>query len=286
MLTELNMHMIGFQAELPEAIALAHANRFDSVAPDAGYLGKLSDGQLHDLLADLRTRGLRFGAARLMMDFRGDEATFAAGLKELPAFARALQRAGCNRVGTHIKPNHANLTYLTNFQQHVRRLRSIARILADHGQRFGIEYIAPRTSWTAAQHPFIHTLAEVRELIAEIGCATVGVVLDSWHWYHAGETEADLLALSNRDIVAIDLNDAPLGIPRDQQLDLSRELPSATGVIDLKTFLGALVKIGYDGPVRPEPFNAELRKLPRAEAVVAAGRAMRQAFALIQQGTS
>ena len=57
-----------------------------------------------------------------------------------------------------------------------------------------------------------------------------------------------------------------------------RDLPCATGVIDLKTFLGALVKIGYDGPVRAEPFKAELRKMPREQAVEATAKVIRKAM--------
>ena len=53
--------------------------------------------------------------------------------------------------------------------------------------------------------------------------------------------------------MACDLNDAPAGIPIDEQKDNTRDLPCATGVIDLKAFLGALVKIGYDGPRAPSP---------------------------------
>ena len=124
-------------------------------------------------------------------------------------------------------------------------------------------------------------MAEDRELIAAIGRDNVGLVLDSWHWYCAGESPDDIRALSNRDVVACDLNDAPAGIPVDQQKDLVRDLPGATGVIDLKGFLGALVAIGYDGPVRAEPFKAELRKLPPDEAVARTARAMKAAFALI-----
>ena len=29
-------------------------------------------------------------------------------------------------------------------------------------------------------------MAEMRELIGEINQSNVGMVLDSWHWYHAG----------------------------------------------------------------------------------------------------
>jgi sugar phosphate isomerase/epimerase len=155
-------------------------------------------------------------------------------------------------------------------------------VLGDHGLRFGLEYVGPKTSWTSAKYPFIHTMAEARELIAEIHRERVGLVLDSWHWYTAGDTTADLLALENRDVVACDLNDAPAGIPVDQQIDSRRELPCATGVIDLKAFLGALMKIGYDGPVRAEPFKAELKSMPKEEAVGLTAEALRKAIALVE----
>lgn len=273
---------IGVKATLPEAIDLAGRHGFESVAPDPGHLGPLSDAQLEQLRGDLKKKGLVWGAAGLPVDFRGEEAVFEQGMKGLPAAAKALQRAGAKRVGTWLRPSHERLTYLANFKQHTRRLRAIARALGDHGLRFGLEYVGPKTSWTAARHPFVHTMAETKELIAEVGESNVGFVLDSWHWYNAGETEADLLTLTNKDVVACDLNDAPAGIPRERQMDLSRELPCATGVIDVKTFLAALVKIGYDGPVRAEPFNAELRKLPADRAVAATAAAMKKAFALIE----
>lgn len=55
----------------------------------------------------------------------------------------------------------------------------------------------------------------------------------------------------------------------------------ATGVIDVGAFLRALAEIGYDGPVRAEPFNDVLRKMPREEGVAATARAMKNAFALL-----
>jgi sugar phosphate isomerase/epimerase len=124
-------------------------------------------------------------------------------------------------------------------------------------------------------------MAEARELIAEIGLHNVGLVLDSWHWYTAHETRADLDALAAKDVIAVDINDAPAGREVDEQIDSERELPMATGVIDIKNFLGALEAIGCDAPVRAEPFNAALRKLPPKEAVATTAAAMRRAFAHI-----
>jgi sugar phosphate isomerase/epimerase len=124
-------------------------------------------------------------------------------------------------------------------------------------------------------------MAEMKELIAEIGRDNMGLVLDSWHWYTAGESDTDIRSLSPRDVVACDLNDAPPHLPVDQQRDLMRELPAATGVINLKGFLNALMAIGYDGPVRAEPFNATLRTMSPEMAVATTARAMKRAFALI-----
>ena len=87
--------------------------------------------------------------------------------------------------------------------------------------------------------------------------------------------------MSNKDIVACDLNDVPRGLEIDDQIDNKRELPSATGVIALKTFLGVLVELGYDGPVRAEPFNAELNALENDDACRITAEAMRKSFSLV-----
>lgn len=272
---------LGVSADLPTAVDLAHRHGFESVAPDADHLAKLADAQLADLLGDLKAKGLTWGAAALPVEFRRDDEAFRRDMAALPAFAAALQKAGATRVGTWLPPGSDHLTYVANFRRHAARLREAAKVLGDHGIRFGLEYVGPKTAWSSSRHPFIHTMAETRELIAEIGAPGVGLVLDAWHWYTAGESPEDIQALSNADVIACDLNDAPRSVPVDQQRDGVRELPAATGVIDLKGFLSALIAIGYDGPVRAEPFNATLRTLPPEEAVAATSRAMKRAFALI-----
>jgi sugar phosphate isomerase/epimerase len=271
---------IGVRATQEEAIELAHKYGFESVQPSPAFLARLSDGQMDQLLTKLEARNLVWGAAGLPVNFRADESTFAQGVQELPNLADALRRAGATRVSTWLSPSHDSLTYVANFRQHARRLRQVAKVLGDHGLRFGMEYVGPKTSWTARRHPFIHTMAETKDLIAEINLDHVGFVLDSWHWYTAHETGEDLLSLTNDDVVACDLNDAPAGIPVDQQRDNTRELPTATGVIDLNSFLGALVTIGYDGPIRAEPFNKALNALDNEPAVEKTAAAMKKAFAL------
>lgn len=273
---------IGVRADQREAIRLAHRCGFESVEPAADFLAKLSEDQLKELLADMKIKKLVWGASGLPADFRGSDAAFAKGMKALKPVAEGLKRAGVTRMATWLSPSHASLTYVANFRQHARRLREVAKVLADHGQRLGLEYVGPKTSWTAARFPFIHTMAEMKDLIAEINQPNVGFLIDSWHWYTAGESQADLLTLRNRDVVCVHLNDAPAGIPVDRQMDMKRDLPCATGVIDLKSFFTALLKIGYDGPIVIEPFSQDLRAMPAEKAVETTAAAMKKAFALAE----
>jgi sugar phosphate isomerase/epimerase len=125
-------------------------------------------------------------------------------------------------------------------------------------------------------------MAEMKDLIAEIGTGNVGIVLDSWHWWQAGDTVEDILALQGDQIIQVHLNDAPTGVAKDAQLDNRRELPMATGVIDAGAFLSALNQIGYDGPVCAEPFSRSLNALGSDAACAATIEALKKAVALIR----
>ena len=272
---------LGVSANQREAIELAARHGFASVGADGGYLASLTDDQMAELKSFLRTKGVVFGAAGLPLEFRGDEDRFRESLKTLPRFAAGLKQAGVDRVTTWLNPCDDKLTYVQNFRQHTSRLREAAKVLKDYGARLGLEYVGPKTSWASRRYPFIHTMGELKDLIAEINVGNIGFVLDSWHWWHAGDTVQDVLSLKASEVIAVDLNDAPAGIPKDQQVDGRRELPCATGAIDVGAFLNALRQIGYDGPVRAEPFNQAVRRMTKDDACEAASVALKKAFALL-----
>ncbi len=276
----LSLGRLGLHASFPESVRLASKHNFEGVDPDLEYFSKLSDGELSKTLDDFKAKYLKLGDAGLPVEFRKDEAAFHEDLKNLPAAAKVLQRVGVERVSTYILSFDDDLTYLQNFRQHASRLHECARVLADHGQRFGLEYVGPRTSWRSLRHPFVHTMSEMKELMVAIGTHNLAIQLDSYHWYNAEESAADIETLRNRDVVSVDLNDAPKGLDRDHLQDLSRELPAATGVIPVKDFLSALASIGYDGPIHAEPFSKALAAMPIDDACAACAAAMKKAFAL------
>jgi sugar phosphate isomerase/epimerase len=277
----LSLGRIGFHASFPESVELAAKYGFEGLDPDANYFASLDSDSLKRLLDDLQKRNLKFGAAGLPVEFRKDADTFNDGLKKLPAVAATLQRAGIWRVSTWVLPSSNDLTYEQNFNQHTARLRQCAKALADHGQKLGLEYVAPRTLLRSQKYQFIHNLNGMKKLIAAIGTKNIGVQLDSWHWFNAQETTKDLLTLRNSDILTVDLNDAPKGLTLDQYQDNHRELPSATGVIPVQQFLDTLARIGYDGPIQAEPFSDTLKAMPIDQACAATAAAMKKSFSLM-----
>ena len=272
---------IGVKASMSQALGYAAKFGFEAIEADAGWLTSASGSDVARFLDQMKERRIAWAQAGLNVEFRKSEADFKDGMKALPATAKALQRAGVERVGTWLMPTHPELTYLENFKQHARRLREAAVVLGDQGCRLGMEYVGPKTLWASSRYTFIHSMREMKELIAEMGVKNAGMVLDTWHWYTSGETTADLKTLTNHDIISVDMNDAPVGIPVDQQEDGKRELVCATGVIDVAGFLNALNSIGCDAPARCEPFNAPLRAMQPDQALQTTITAMKKAFALI-----
>ena len=273
---------IGVRANQMEAIRLAVRHGFEAVEPNTGYLEGLNEDGLKALRDEMAKYGLTWAAAGFPLQFRGDEAAYEASLKALPKTAAALQRAGVERMGTWLSPTHATLSREENWERHVQRLREGARILGEHGLRLGLEYVGTRSARAGNRQVFIYNLKDTRALIRDMGRSNVGVILDSWHWWQAGETVEDLAGLKNEDVVSVDLNDAPAGVAIEQQQDGRRELPMATGVIPVAGFLRALQKMGYDGPVRAEPFNQTLNDMDNEEACAAVAAAMKKAFALLE----
>ena len=252
---------IGVKANQRQALEYAVKYGFDSITPRLSEFEDKSTTEVREWVETMRENGVRYGTRGLPVAFRGDESRFQKDFARLPKRASVLKQLGVKRVATWISPGHRELTYLQNFEQHRRRLREVAKVLKDNGIRLGLEFVGPRTSRARYRFPFICTQLGMMELAEAIGTGNVGLLLDSWHWYTSHGTVKELIQLSNKDVIHVHVNDAPSGISVDQQIDNRRRLPVTTGVIDLKGFINALVKIDYDGPVECEPFDQELRKM-------------------------
>lgn len=278
----LNPGSIGVELSQQELLDSAIFHGFEAIIPYTDQLATMRDEGLDAFLAKMKDNDITWGTANLPVQFRESAPDFKSDFSRLNEAAYALELSGAKRMSTWIMPTHDKLTYRQNFDRHTRRLKEVAQLLADHDIMLGLEYVGPKTLMSRDKYSFIRTMSEVQELISAIDEPNVGVQLDAFHWYCAGESDQDILNLDPSSIITVDLNDAKAGRTPDEQLDWERELPSASGVIDIESFLTALLKIGYDGPVRAEPFNDELNKLDNEMALQETITAMRKTISTIE----
>lgn len=280
---DLNTGNIGVKANLQQQIDYAAKYGFEAFDPNFNELAALSDSAMKQIMDDMASKNVGFGFMAQSVPVTQTDEKFAEWTKTtLTGWAKTMRRAKMTRFCTWLSNSDARLTYLQNFKLHTRRISDVATVLGDYGISFGLEYVGPKTAWAGRKYPFIHTMESMKELIADTGKSNVGFLLDSWHWHNSGETPVDILILKNKDVVGVHINDAPENVPVDQLRDNQREIPLATGVIDLAGFMNALDQIGYDGPVAAEPLGSSVRNLPPDEALAKLAEAMKKAMALIQ----
>jgi len=264
MFRNLSPGAIGIRTDLAGAIDLAQRHGWQGLDLPTGEAVRLAAERTPDDVAALfEQAGLRLGGWGLPIDWRTDYDR--AALATLDQHAALAQRLGCTRVYTWLPPASDELPFRENFDRHVAQLQPIAEVLAAHGCRLGLEFVGQRTKREDQRYGFIYSLEGMLCLAQAIG-PNVGLLLDSYHWYCSLGTLADIRALRVEDVVYVHINDAPDGVAVEAQLDLVRRLPTATGVIDLAGFMGALREVGYAGPVTPEPFEQRLKELPPDDA--------------------
>jgi len=252
--------------DLKAAIAAAKIGGFQGLEISAPGVADLIDGTGADAVKKMFTdAGIKPAAFGLPVDWRTTDENWKRDLEKLPKAAKAAQSLGITRCFTWVMPASNDRALEENRKFHITRFKPIAQIFAQHGQTLGLEFIGPKTLRDSHKFPFIWTSKDMLRLASEIG-PNVGLLVDCWHWYTSHGTIADLKSLRAQQVVYVHVNDAPAGIDVDQQIDSVRDLPGATGVIDIVGFLRALKEIGYDGPVTPEPFKKDLANLPNDEA--------------------
>jgi sugar phosphate isomerase/epimerase len=250
-----------------EAMDLAKATGYQGIDVDLGYLTKLvEETSAEDVKKLFADKGLKMGAWGLPMNWRAVGDDYNKGLENLRKFAKTAQALGCTRLATWILPFSDELPLKENFDFHVKQFKPIGDVLAEFGCSLGLEFIGPKTMRVGKKYEFVYTIGGMLELCDAIGTGNMGLLLDAWHWYTSHGTLDDLKKLKPEQVVHIHINDAPAGIPIDEQVDNVRCLPGETGVIDLVGFLKCLDAIKCEAPVTPEPFSKKLSTMTATEA--------------------
>jgi sugar phosphate isomerase/epimerase len=216
----------------------------------------------------------------LPVEFRKDEQTYQDDLKRLGDAARFAATIGCPRMTTYFLPS-SELPKAEQRLIYKARWQACAQILASHGVRLGLEFVSPVHLRKRFPNEFIYRMDETLELAKECG-PNVGLLLDAWHWHHAGATLQDIEAAGAARIVHVQVADSPQ-LPPERILDNERLMPGE-GVIDLAAFFRTLKKIGYGDGVSPEVFGRGLKNMTPEEGarlgLETTSRVMRNAGAL------
>ena len=248
---------LGGSTDFLGMLDLASKHGFDGV--DFGIGGARSAietlGGLEAFQAHLAEKGVALAAFGLDIDWRKDDAAFEAGLEKLESQASLAGALRADRCCTWMLPatdhDPGEWTKIV-----AGRFAKVADIFAPHGIRLGLEWVGPHHlraggADATGKNPWVETLPDALRLIETIGRENVGLLVDSYHLYTTGATEADIAALTDAQIVHVHINDAPKGVGPAGARDGERVLPGA-GEIDLAAFLRGIRATGYTGFVACE----------------------------------
>jgi sugar phosphate isomerase/epimerase len=219
------------------------------VARDAGYsaIDVILPDAAEPAPGGTPLAGLDAGPASLPVEFRLDEERFAEDLTLLPELADAAARLGVQTMYRSVPASSD--TPASELRSILRRRVSLcASILAQHGIGFAVEVLGPLHRRTEAPHEFIWRLSDGAEFVSSCGPG-VGLLVDSWHWHHAGGTSREISDVAS-EILHVHVADAP-DLPPEAIRDDQRLLPGE-GVVNFEAFLGALAGAGYSRMISPE----------------------------------
>ncbi len=256
MFSSLNTGAIGIRNHsLEQTLALAQRCGYGGVDFSISEAAQLADAHGIDWLRNLFARhNARPGNWGLPVNWQGDD--WEEGVERLPALAQVAQELGALRTSTWCPSFSETRPFDENFEWHRERYGRIAETLLPYGVRLGLEFIGPKTFPPPDTFHFINDMPGMLRLCEASGTGNVGLLLDAWHVHTSGGSMSDLESLSEENVVAVHVNDAPEGLTLDTYMDRDRRLPTETGVIDLAGFMQRLDAMGYDGPVTCEPFSA------------------------------
>ena len=273
MIASLSPVTAGSGLSLPEQVALCARHGFAGLEISIGAVRDMGINDARALFEHSDVSPVAFG---LPVEWRKDEDTFREGLAQLPMLARLAADLGISRCTTYVHPS-TDAPAKQYAEVSTRRFAEIAHILAEQGISFGLEFLGPQQFRPDPDKVWFYDIAGALQAADEVNRAAntsnVGLLVDCWHWYASGGTQMDLASIPLEQIVYVHINDAPTGVALPDLVDNVRELPGATGEIDVRGFLSTLRALGYNGPVAVETFSEKLKSMSPDEATAAAAKA-------------
>ncbi|MCX7840079.1 MAG: sugar phosphate isomerase/epimerase [Anaerolineae bacterium] len=127
-------------------------------------------------------------------------------------------------------------------------LRAMNDISAPLGVNLAFEFLG--FPWCS-----VRTVAQAWEIVSALDLPTVGMVIDTCHFFAGDSTLDSIRAIDARKLAVFHINDVE-PVPKEQITDAQRLFPG-DGVIPLADIIAAVHSIGYDGVASVEIFRPE-----------------------------
>jgi sugar phosphate isomerase/epimerase len=259
---------IGHVLPFVESCRLAEKFGFEAVNADRIFLKEQGAPETIHLM---KQHNIQPGAFAFSAAFNGcyTDSDFEQSLPGFEGDLSLCREAGFTCCVGYVQPSSDTLDYYDHFNCLLGRLKRVKPLLETYDVRLGLEFIGPTTMRVRRKYDFIHTMDGIRSLIGAANAQNcVGIKLDTLHWYTSGAGLLDIEKLSPEEVVYVELNDGLQGdYDRFTLPEFQRELPQATGTIDIAGMLRKLDALGFQGPVVVEPWNAQLREMAPGDAV-------------------
>ncbi len=155
-------------------------------------------------------------------------------------------------------------------EESVRRLNELADIAEPCNVKLAFEFLGqPDCS--------VQTLELAKAIVEQVNRASVGLVIDSFHFYAGGSPIEAIDKLAPEHLFIFHINDAE-DLPRGELEDRHRLLPGL-GILPLQEMLAAFRRINYDQIVSVEIFRPEYWQRDPFELAIAARQAIAGLFA-------
>lgn len=259
MFLSLNSVLVSNRVRWPEFARLAARVGFPGTDVMLEPAMQIGAAGTNDLLAELK---ILPAVLDFPVEFRKDDAAFRESLAKLPKAAQFATDIHCPRMITWIMSS-SDTPKEELRRTYKQRFTESARILEQSNVRLGLEFLGPLHLRKEFKYEFIWRMNDMLEFAKECG-PNVGLLLDAWHWHHAGATTQDIVNAGRERIVHVHFDDAP-NLPPEKIRDNERLLPGE-GVINLTGFLRALQSIGYTDALSVEIFGRGLNKIPPEQA--------------------
>lgn len=187
-----------------------------------------------------------------------DSARWNATIDLCERMSRVASKIGCPALQVVVLDGADELFDEDWYDHVVRRLRSLGDIAVAHDVRLALEPVVFSP---------LRSLADAVEIVQDVGTDRIGLVLDTWHLWAAGESWEDV-ALVNPDlIVTSHISDSgPRSGPRWSDED--RTVLPGDGLIPLDQAVTAIAATGFRGPWATEILSPYYREWhPEALAV-------------------